>query len=186
MIGHLHRSSYACSARQTGVVLFLAILMLLVLSLLGMSVATCAIAQTKMMASEHSRQVSRIAVASALSEARSKILQIATSGANQVCARLKCVTRETGSPPDAAEFMQTTSARSAANAVVSNLSELSDGRAGTGVAVSATYVVEDIGSQSETDGTMQRKRHYFRVTAGTSGGSAQLADVDETVVETAP
>jgi Tfp pilus assembly protein PilX len=140
-------------SRQAGVVLFITMIILLVLSLLGAMAAHSAIAEYRMAGSERDRQLAHIATESALGEARSKILQAAAAfGAEQVCAHLSCMSRDAAAPVDALSFMQSAAAKAAANAFHVDLANLSGADASARLATNSHYVIEDLGLDPSLDG----------------------------------
>ena len=187
---------------QAGVVLFITMIILLVLSLLGAMTAHSAIAEYRMAGSERDRQLARIATESALGEARSKIAQEAAAfGAEQVCAHLTCMARDAAAPVDALAFMQNAAAKTAANAFHVDLANLSGADASARLAANASYVIEDLGLDPTLDRTAverssakeiaanmsavtspQRTRPAFFTSRRTRvGGSGQYVEANEVV-----
>ena len=182
---------------QAGVVLFITMIILLVLSLLGAMTAHSAIAEYRMAGSERDRQLVRIATESALGEARSKILQAAAAfGAEQVCAHLTCMARDAAAPVDALAFMQSAAAKSATNAFHVDLANLRGADASARLAANAGYVIEDLGldptldrtaveqspaKQSEAKLSTTNTTRFFHVTATAVGGSGQYVEANDVV-----
>ena len=170
------------STTQSGVVLFVAMIMLLVLSLLGMMAASSAIVENKMAGSDRNRHLEHTAIASALSVARARIQQAVTQvGVERACAQLGCLNRDAAAPVDAVAFMRTTAARSAAKGLEPDMTRLTGMDLSARLAVNAIYVIEDLGDESAPDGSKSKPQRLFRVTASAGGGSSQFFDADEIV-----
>lgn len=175
-------------ATQGGVVLFIAMMVLLVLSLLGMIGATAAILENRMTASERNQQLARTAVMSALAEARSRVVQTAAAvGADQLCAELTCLVRDPAAPIDPVSFMQTVAAKGAAIPFGLDLAKLGGEDATARLATNAIYVIEDIGADPLADkSTAEKPKRFFRITASAAGGTSQYFAAGEVVVGITP
>lgn len=172
---------------QSGVVLFVAMIVLLVMSLLGMMTAHSAIAENRMAGSERNRLLARMATASALAEARSRIAQAAASfGTDRVCSQVTCLVRDAAAPTDALSFMQTAAVKTAATAFHTDLAGLSGNDATARLAANAMYVIEDLGADAADAGNEKKPARLFHVTAVASGATAQVSDADEIVIAVAP
>ena len=172
----LHRTA------QDGVVLFVAMIMLLVLSILGMMAASSAIVENKMAGSDRSRHLERIAIASALSVARSRIQQAVDQvGMDRACAQLGCLNRDAAALADPVAFMRTPAAISAAKGLEPDMTRLTGTDISARLAVNAVYVIEDLGDESTPEDSTSKPRRLFRVTASAGGGSSQFFDADEIV-----
>lgn len=178
------------ASRQAGVVLFVAMIILLVLSLLGAMAAHSAITEYKMAVGARDSELARIATDSALAEARSKVAQAAVAfGASQVCAHLSCTSRDAAAPVDALGFMQG-AAGTTANPFHVDLAKLSDADASARLATNARYAIEDLGPGPVADGAtieasaaepVSTKSRYFHLTAIAAGGTGQYVETGELV-----
>jgi Tfp pilus assembly protein PilX len=175
------RSAPSVAHAQAGVVLFVAMTVLLVMSILAMFAAMSAISESKMAASMRGQQLAQFATASALDEGRAAVVSIASAfGSKQVCAHLNCAIRDIDAPADALGFMQTAAARTSAIALHTDLAKLSGNDASAHLATNAVYVIEDLGAGVPSDENVEHQR-FFRITAGASGGTSQYVDAAETV-----
>jgi len=166
---------------QNGVVLFVVLTVLLVMSLLALMLAKSAICENKMAASMRNRQLAQIATASALDEGQAALRTVGSSfGPEQVCAHLQCAIRDAGAPPEALGFMQTAAAKASATPLHTDLARLSGADASARLAVNAVYVIEDLGADAlVSEGAGSQHARFFRITAAASGGTAQFIDASE-------
>lgn len=176
----------AMHSLSRGIVLFVALVVLLTLSLLGMALASSAILENRMSAGMRNLQLSRMATDSAIAEARERIsAAAATSGADQVCANMPCALRSASTPLDAAGFMQVTP-RSAFIAFHRDLAALDASDRSARLQANAVYVVEDLGSDSAaTESPQSRPVRWFRITASAEGGAAGFPQVAEQILAVA-
>ena len=175
-------------ATQGGVVLFIAMIVLLVLSLLCLMGATTAMLENRMTASERNQQLARTAVMSALAEARSRVMRTAAAvGADQVCAELHCIVRDPAAPVDPTSFMQTAAAKAAAIPMDIDLATLSGDDATARLATNAIYVIEDVGADPLAGKSKAEKpTRFFHITADATGGASQYVVSGEVVVGVTP
>jgi type IV pilus assembly protein PilX len=172
----------ACSPpRERGVVMYVCLIMLMVLSLIAISSANNSIVEERMVGNMRNDQLARLAAESALNEARQRVLaSSAEFGADQVCAHLACFVRPAGLSP--ADLMRTAAAQAAATTFrvdMKNL-QLEDGNAR--LAASPVYLIEDAGVAPPGKATPPTPNpHQFRITARGFGGDLQY---DQTIEKT--
>jgi Tfp pilus assembly protein PilX len=173
---------FPCGHRQRGVALFVATIILLVLSLLAVAMAKNAVIENKMVASARNAQLAQLAVDSAMSDARARIAQIAArNGAKAVCTSLRCTARDAAAPADPAAYMRMPSVLAAANPFRIDLAKLGNADATAQLAASPVYVVEDLGIASSASGSFGPERRLFRITARGVGATEDFVRVVEGV-----
>lgn len=177
--------------RERGVVLFVALIMLIVLTLSALATANSAVMQQKMVAATRNRQLAQQSAESAISEARTQIAYIsATSGSMQVCSHLKCFARPSDAPDNPAELMRTDYARAAMNSFYAELTTLSGEDRSARATEAPSFVVEDLGVSTVVDpfggsggGTPLRR---FRVTGVGFGGAPGYSVTLEALYDLSP
>ena len=167
---------------QRGAVLFVATIILLVLSLLAVAMAKSAVVESRIAGAARNAQLAQLAADSAMNEARAKIARLAAlGGAKAVCASMRCALREPGAPTDPVAYMRTPSARVAANPFRIDLTRAENTDATAQLAVSPVYVVEDLGAAPTMPGITSPPRHLFRITAKGVGSSEDFTRVVESI-----
>ena len=164
-----------------GIVLFLALVVLLTLSLLGMALASSAILENRMSAGMRNLHLSRMATDSAIAEARERISRAAAvGGAGRVCAQMLCAQRSISTPLDPAAFMRAASTRSALNPFHRDLAALDAIDRSARLQANPVYVVEYLGPSAASGGKSEPKSvHWFRITASAEGGATGYSQVAE-------
>ncbi len=195
-------------ATQGGVVLFIAMMVLLVLSLLGMIGATAAILENRMTASERNQQLARTAVMSALAEARRSKIALLQTAARRLARRpavrpadLSAVRHDAAAPIDPVSFMQTVAAKGAAIPFGLDLAKLGERcrrrrasccecdlryrrhRRGSDL---ADKVERSPAKKARANDFSQRTTRIFRITASAAGGTSQYFAAGEVVVGITP
>jgi type IV pilus assembly protein PilX len=167
---------------QRGAVLFVATIILLVLSLLAVAMAKSAVVESRIAGAARNAQLAQLAADSAMNEARAKIARVAASGgAKAVCVSMHCAQREADAPADPAAYMRTSSARAAAIPFRIDLTRAENTDATAQLVVSPVYVVEDLGTAPPVPGAVSPSRHLFRVTAKGVGASEDFTRVIESI-----
>ena len=174
--------------RQSGIVLFVSLIVLVLLALFAIAVANNAIEARKNADDVRGRQLVELAADSALVEAKRRIAATAAIyGGVGVCAHLHCVERTPGTPDGAAALLETESAKAAMNNVSPDF-----GRAQVRPMdrqASAAYLIEvldvrppDIPPSSST----AKPDHAFRIIARGVVGAGNQVRIAETVYSVAP
>ncbi|MEP6941192.1 MAG: PilX N-terminal domain-containing pilus assembly protein [Rudaea sp.] len=164
-----------------GIVLFVAIVVLLILSLLGVALASSAILENRMSIGMRNLQLARIAADSAIAEARARIVSAAAvDGADRVCAQLACAQRGASASADPAEFMQAPSTRAVSIPFHLDLALLDGVDRSARLPMNPVYVVEDLGtSLAAGEDPKANPVRWFRITARAEGGTAGFTSVVE-------
>lgn len=185
----MNRTSIQCGppcGSQRGAVLFVALVILLILSLLAIVTVNTSLMETKMAGGMRNMQLAQFAADSALNEAKVEISKAATAyGVAQVCAHLACAVRLANAPADAADFMQTAQARAAMIVFRIDFNALKGVDESAHLAASPAYVIEDLGNSQRVPGssatTAAPRNHSFRITARGVGGTNNFVQVMESV-----
>lgn len=171
---------YSFAASQRGTVLFVAMIVLLILSMLAVVMAKNAILENRETSAVRSAQLAQLAADSAMNEARARIARIAArDGAKAVCAALRCAIRTGSAPTDPVAYMQTPAARAAAIPFRIDLTKLAERDATAQLASLPVYVVEDLGAAPSVPGAPPNR--LFRITAKGFGGTQDFTRVVESV-----
>jgi type IV pilus assembly protein PilX len=167
--------------RERGVVMYVCLILLMVLSLIAISSANNSVVEERMVGNMRNDQLARLAAESALSEAKQRVLaSSAQFGADQVCAHLTCFSRPEGL--SSAELMRTPAAQASATRFRVDMKNLSVDEGNARLAASPVYLIEDIGAAPPTKATPSASSvHRFRITARGFGGDLQY---DQTIEKT--
>ncbi len=178
------------TGRQRGMVLFLSIAIMVLLSLFAIATMNKAMTENRMAGAARDLQLAQLAADSALNEAEAKISTISLAhGAAQVCSVMRCVVRDAHSSDTAAPFMDAGAANAARTAFRVDFTELAGVDASARLAESPSYVVEDLGLFDPPAGTSRAAGavpvHRFRIIARGSGATPGSVRVVEHVYSVA-
>lgn len=185
MMAALH-PRFPSRSRQAGVVLFVSLVILLMLSLFALAAANNAVTEQKMAGAARNQQLALLSADSAMSEAKARIsAAAATYGVAEVCSHLRCLIRASGSPQEAADLMRTEPAQAAINPFRLDLTKLEGADGSARLAASPGYVIEDLGApEVSTDGAHPigaAANRLFRITALGYGGRREYEHAIESI-----
>lgn len=168
-----HSISCGLSSNQHGVALYVALIMLVVLSLFGVVAANTAVVENRMASATRNLQLARLAASSAMNEGRIRVVNIAKAqGSTRVCAELTCLVRSADAPEDPRDFMQTAAAVQATIPYRFDFTTLEGEEESARLARNPGYVIEDLGAQASASGAppdpalpAPLPKHVFRITA---------------------
>lgn len=167
------------AAHQDGTVLFLAMIVLLLLSLGAILAGSVSVMQNKMASAARNAQLAQLAAESALNEARQRVLSTAaTEGADRVCALNPCIARTANTPTNIEALFQSAAAKSAQVPFRFDMTRLSGADASAKLAAMPVYLIEDLGSSSAS----AARTRYFRIAARGVGGTDANVQIVESVV----
>lgn len=173
------------SRRQRGVVLFISIAIMVLLSLFAISTMNNAMTENRMAAAARDLQLAQLGADSALNEAEATISTISLAhGAAQVCSVIRCVVRDVHSSDPAGRFMDSAAAMAARISFTGvDFTKLAGVDASTRLAEAPSYVVEDLGpdARGPTFASKAAGERRFRIIARGVGATPRSVCVLEHV-----